>query len=70
MYYRRYDTTHLAVPQQLHNTPLIWRETNDLPNDRVHKLVAGRRGALAVARLLDLLKRGRGVALCETNTGV
>ena len=70
MYYRRYDTTHLAVPQQLHNTTLIWCESSNLADDGAHKLCASRLNALAVAGLSDLGEGGRGVALVEANAKV
>lgn len=67
---KQHFTTDLRVPQQLHNPTLIWRESNDLPDDRAHELGFGGLDALALAGTHGLFDGGGGVAVVEAATEV
>lgn len=67
---RQHFTADLRVPQQLHNPTLIWRESNDLPDDRAHELGFGGLNALALAGTHGLFDWGGGVAVVEAATEV
>lgn len=53
----------LGVPQQLHYSSLIWRETCNLPHDRAHELGARRLDTLPLAGADSLRDGSRGVTL-------
>ena len=62
--------THLGVPQQLHYSSLVGRESSNFPDNRAHKLGALGSNALAVTGADSLGDGGGGVALVETDAEI
>ena len=63
-------TTHLGVPQELHDPTLVRREADDLPNDRAHELCLLGLDALALRGLHRFRDGSRGVAVVQAQTRV
>lgn len=64
------EKAHLGVPQQLHNSSLIGRESSNLPDNRAHELGALGGDTLALTGADSLGDRSGREALVETNTEI